>query len=569
MRSAATAAVVIGVTIRAYPDDPLATATKGGGPLERGRASFTRRAWADAYEALAEADRSRPLGHEDLELLAVSAQLLGKVEESDEARARAYHEAIRAGAPGRAARYAFWLGMMSVQRGQHAPGFGWISRAAESIGDTECAERGYLLLPVALKSLGEGDHQAAHDTFRQAREIGQRFHDADLVALAGHGQGIALVRSGEIDRGMALLDEAMIAVTADELSPIVAGLVYCSVIDACRGVFDLRRAREWTAALSRWCEAQPDLASFHGQCLVRRVEIMRLRGVWSDALDEVHRARERLTRPRVHPEIGEALYQEAELHRLRGEHAQAEDLYREASQAARPPQPGLALLRLAQGNAQAAESAIRRALDEAPDPTARAALLPAFAEIMVAAKNVTAARAAADELSELAARFDAPYLKAVSAHAAGSVLLAEGKAKEALPTLRSAWSGWRELEVPYEAARVRVLVGLSCRQLGDADGAEMELDAAAAAFEQLGAVADRARVQELTMGATQKPAAGLTQRELEVLALVARGLTNRAIAAELFISEKTVARHLSNMFTKLGLASRSAATAYAYQHGLV
>jgi DNA-binding NarL/FixJ family response regulator len=561
--------VVIGVTIRAYPHDPLARATKDGGPLERGRASFTRRAWADAYDALAEADRSSPLGHADLELLALSAQLLGKAEESDEARARAYHEALRAGDPGRAARSAFWLGMGLLERGQHAPGFGWISRAAESVGDPDRAERGYLLVPMALKSLGEGDHQAAHDTFRQAREIGERFRDADLVALAGHGQGVALVRSGEVDRGMALLDEAMIAVTADELSPNVAGLVYCSVIDACRGVFDLRRAREWTAALSRWCDAQPDLASFRGQCLVRRVEIMRLGGVWPDALEEVRRARERLTRPRVHPEIGEALYQEAEIHRLRGEHAQAEELYREASQAARPPQPGLALLRLAQGNAQAAESAIRRALDEAPDPTARAALLPAAAEIMVAAKDVTAARAAAGELSELAARLDAPYLKAVSAHAAGTVLLAEGKARDALPTLRSAWSGWRELEVPYEAARVRVLVGLACRQLGDVDGAEMELDAAAAAFEQLGAVPDRVRVQELTRSATGKPAAGLTQRELQVLALVARGLTNRAIAAELFISEKTVARHLSNMFTKLGLASRSAATAYAYEHGLV
>ncbi|MGH2378162.1 MAG: LuxR C-terminal-related transcriptional regulator [Candidatus Limnocylindria bacterium] len=552
-----------------YPRTPLATATKGGGPLERGRASFTRRAWADAYDALGEADRSRPLGYADLELLAVSAQLLGKAEESDEARARAYHEGVRAGDAARAARSALWLGMGLLERGQHAPGLGWISRAAGCLGDRECAERGYLLLPMALKSLGEADHEAAHDTFRQAREIGERFRDADLVALAGHGQGVALVRSGEVTRGMALLDEAMIAVTADELSPNVAGIVYCSVIDACRGVFDLRRAREWTAALSRWCEAQPDLASFRGQCLVRRVEIMRLRGVWPDALDEVRRARERLTRPRVHPEIGEVLYQEAELHRLRGEYVQAEDLYREASQTARPPQPGLALLRLAQANVPAAESAIRRALDEAPDATARAALLPAFVEIVVAAKDISAARGAADELSQLAARLDAPYLRAVSAHAAGTVLLAEGKAREALATLRSAWSGWRELEVPYEAARVRVLVGLACRLLGDADGAEMELDAAAVAFEQLGAVPDRARVQELTRSATQKPAAGLTQRELEVLALVARGLTNRAIAAELFISEKTVARHLSNMFTKLGLASRSAATAYAYEHGLV
>ncbi len=387
------------------------------------------------------------------------------------------------------------------------------------------------------------------------------------IALMGRGRtSIFLGRTAE---GVALLDEAMVAVTAGEVSPIIAGDIYCSVIEACQEIFDLRRAQEWTAALGEWCEAQPDLVLYRGQCLVHRAEIMQLHGTWSDAMHEAERACERLAQPPGQPAIGAALYQVAELHRLRGEFVKAEDAYRRASQHGREPQPGLALLRLAQGQVDAARATIRRVVDEAQDRVTRSRLLAPYVEILLASGDVDAARAAADELSEIASNLDAPLLRAAAAHSQGAVLLAEEDAPAALAALRDAGAAWQELEAPCEAARVRVLVGLACRRLGDEDTAAMELDAARQAFGELGAAPDLAHVRELSREAVPGDAGGLTSREVEVLRLVATGKTNRAIADELFISEKTVARHISNIFTKLGLSSRSAATAYTYEHGLV
>jgi DNA-binding NarL/FixJ family response regulator len=334
-------------------------------------------------------------------------------------------------------------------------------------------------------------------------------------------------------------------------------------------LFDVRRAQEWTAALSRWCEAQPDLVLYRGQCLIHRAEIMQLHGAWTDAMNEVQRAIDRFADSTPQLMTGAALYLRAELHRLRGEFVKAEKAYREANQFGREPQPGLALLRVAQGQVDTGFAAIRRALDEAGDPMTRARLLGAYVEIALARGEREAARGAADELSRIAVELDAPFLRASAAHAAGSVLLAEGDARSALGTLRHGWAGWQLFEAPYEAARVRVLIGLACRALGDEDSAEMELDAARFVFQQLSAAPDVARVEQLSRLTAPAAAGGLTAREEEVLALVATGKTNRAIAAELVVSEKTVASHLSHIFTKLGLSSRAAATAYAYEHGLV
>jgi DNA-binding NarL/FixJ family response regulator len=539
--------------------------------LAQGRESYEQQRWSGAFAHLSSADRCAPLEPEDLERLATAAYLVGRDADCADIWARAHQAFLSRGEVERAVRCAFWLAFGLLHRGEHARGGGWIARAQRLLdeGQHDCVEQGYLLLPLALRCVFGGDPARGYALFCQAAEIAEHFADPDLTALTLHSRGRVLLRMGELDEGVILLDEAMVAVETGEVSPMVAGDVYCSVIEGCLEIFDLRRAQEWTAALTHWCESQPDLVPYRGQCLVRRAEILQLRGFWPDALEEAQQACERLARPPGEPAAGAAFYQRAELHRLRGEFAEAEEAYRQGSQWGRGPQPGLAQLRLAQGQIDAAEAAIRRALDEAQERRIRSRLLLAYVEIMLAVDDLPAARAAAAELAEIAGDLDAPLLHAVAAQAQGAILLAEGDARAALAALRQAWTTWQELDAPYEAARARVLIGLACRELGDKDTAAMELDAARCVFQQLGAAPDLARVEELTRTAAPRAAGGLTAREVQVLRLVAAGKTNRAIATELFISEKTVARHVSNIFLKLGLSTRAAATAYAYEHDLV
>jgi len=539
--------------------------------LATGRRCHDDRAWADAFESLSRADEQVALGVEDLELLATSAYLIGRDEEFLKILDRAHHAYRTAGETARAARCAFWLGLSLLFRGETGRGTGWLAGARRLIEreNADCVELGYLLLPTAEQYLGADDYDNAYATAAEAVEIGDRFGEADLIACARHVQGRALMLKQQVAEGLALLDEAMIAVTGGELSPLMTGLIYCSVIDACQQVYALARAREWTSALAQWCEAQPQMVAFTGTCLVHRAEIMQLSGAWRDAIEEAQRACERYARGNEQQPPAAAFYLQAEVHRLRGEFSAADGAYREASQRGFEPHPGLALLRMAEKRTDAAAAAIRRVVSATTEQLQCARLLPAHVEIMLAVGDIEAARSACRALANIAESFGTGALGAMAAHARGAVELAEGDARAALGSLRRAFEAWRKVEAPYEVARVRVLTGLACRALGDDEGAGLELDAARAAFERLGAAPDLARVDSLTRNAASGPPHGLTPRQLQVLRLIAAGKTNKAIAAELFLSEKTVDRHVSNIFNKLDVPSRAAATAYAYEHKLI
>jgi DNA-binding NarL/FixJ family response regulator len=539
--------------------------------LQRGRESYARGAWIDAYESLSGADQASPLGAQDLELLATSAYMLGRDDEYLGALERAHHAYLDGGERLRAVRCVFWMGINLILRGEMGRASGWVGRARRLVEreGRDCVEQGYLLLPLMFEYQAAGDHEAAIAAAAEAAAIGERFGDADLLALAGHDRGILLIKQGRVVEGLGLLDEAMVAVTAGELSPIVNGFVYCGVITGCQAAYEPRRAQEWTAALTRWCEQQPDMVSFSGTCLVHRAEIMQLRGAWPDALQEARRAGERCALAMNESAAAQALYRQGELHRLQGEFATAEEAYRSASRGGYEPQPGLALLRLAQGDGEAAAAAIRRLVGETSEPSALVGLLPAQVEIMLAVGDAQAARNACSELQEILERWEGAMVAAMVAHARGAVDLATGDARAALVALRSAGQAWRELDAPYEAARARELVGLACAALGDDDTATLELEAAREVFARLGATPDLVRIDSLTNRAAPRDAHGLTARELQVLRLVAAGATNRAIAAELVLSQRTVDRHVSNIYTKLGVSSRAAATAFAYEHRFV
>ena len=538
--------------------------------LQRGRRAYTRRAWGDAFELLSLSDRTAPLGAEDLELLATSAYMLGLSDDLSGLE-RAYHLYLDAGEALRAARCAGWVGMHLSKRGELGRGAGWLGRAQRLVEreGRDCVERGYLLFPRMFQQEATGDYEAAAATAAQAAETGERFGDADLFTLAAQSRGIFLIRQGRVAEGLGLLDEAMVAVTGGELSPIVSGLVYCGVIVGCRDAYELRRAREWTAALTQWCEEQPDMVTFTGTCLVHRAEIMQLQGTWPDALAEAREAVERCAQAKNPAGTAEAFYRQGEVHRLQGRLAAADEAYRSASRLGWEPQPGLALLRLAQGDVDAADAAIRRVLAETVERAKRVRLLPSFIEIMLAVADDQAARDACRELADLAEDYGSVMLDALVAQARGAVDLADGSATAALVALRRAWRAWQELGAPYEAARVRVLVGLACHALGDEEAAALELEAARAVFERLGATPDLARLDSVGRKAATRDTHGLTTRELQVLRLVAAGKTNRAIGAELVLSERTIERHVSNIFAKLHVSSRTAATAYAYEHRLV
>ncbi|MGH7480991.1 MAG: LuxR C-terminal-related transcriptional regulator [Longimicrobiales bacterium] len=512
-----------------------------------------------------------PLDPPDLWRLAMASFLLGREDDFVRALQEAHQAHLKAGDSAAAARCAFWLGFHLANRAETARATGWFGRASRLLDehDLDCAERGYLLLPVGHQQIMSGRYEESAATAARAAAIGRRFDDADLAAFALHLQGRALLRQARLEEGLALLDEAMVAVATGELSPQVTGLIYCSVIGACREVYALRRAQEWTRALAEWCEGQPDMVPYTGECRVYRAEILQFHGEWRESIEEARRAAERFGQGSWPDASGLAAYQRGEVSRLRGEFTAAEEAYREASRSGHEPQPGLALLRLVQGDGAAAAAATRRALAETTGRHARARLLPAHIEILLEIDEVDEARDACDELSRIAQAYGGGVLGTLEAQARGAVALKSGDAATALAPLRRAWREWQALGAPYDAARARTLLGVACRRLGDDDGARLELEAARAEFERLGAAPDLARLDALDRRDGRGGEHVLTRRQREVLALLATGRTNRAIARELFISEKTVARHVANIFNRLGVSSRAAATAYAYEHGLL
>ena len=539
--------------------------------LRRGRELFAQKAWADAHDALLGADAREPLGIEDQWRLAWSASLAGRDAQSFEALERVYQGQVEA-EPRVAFRAAFWLGFRLVHLKESSRAQGWLGRAERCLETlpAEAVERGYMEIPRVRVLFFAGKYAEALELATRVTQIGQREGDHDLATFARNLQGRVLIRQGELAAGLKLLDEAMLAVTGGELSPSITGLVYCSAIESCQAVFALDRTREWTESLRGWCDAQPQLRAFNGACMVSRAEILELAGAWPEALREACRATEDLFGAFGAQAAGEAYYRQAEIHRLQGELADAEARYGDASQCGRDPQPGLALLRLAQGRPDVAAQALRRAAAAATLPLARAKLLPALVELLLATGAFDEAQAAVVELEAIAARFSTEALGALALHARGAFELIAGEPRAAVAPLREAFERLQQLAAPYLAARTRAVLGCVYQALDDEDGAKLEIAAARSTFERLGAATDLLLLDARSGAVVAQPnSTGLSARELEVLRLVATGKTNKLIARELCLSEKTVDRHVSNILAKLSLPSRSAATAFAYENKLV
>ena len=520
-------------------------------------AAYQAKAWQRAFDLYG---GTPDLDAQDLDRYAVSAMLLGQIDDYFAIRERAYHQTLDAGDVREAARAALWIGIQKMVQGESGAGSGWLARAAHLVAedDTGSALPGYLLIAEAFGAVAAGEPDRAISLSAEAAGLGRRYREPDLVSLALHQEGLFLLEAGRTDDGLARLDEAMVALSAGELSPMVTGIIYCGVIAGCWSVYELRRAQEWTAAMSAWCETQPDLGNFTGECKVRRAELKRLHGAWSEALDELATVSSADVNVWA---AGCAAYVRGDLERLQGAFDAAEEAFTEAARLGYEPQPGLALLRLARGSSQAAAAMVRRSLAETTGVARRIELLFAATEILLAIGEKEEAADTVDELAALSTRNRSPIVTALHQQALASVMLATQNPEAALTALRSALGTWVRTPARYQEAQSRVLLASACRALGDRESADRELDAAKALFVDLGAMPD--------VGRLAGGEGGLSPRELEVLRLVATGATNKAIAARLVLSERTVDRHVSNIFLKLGVSTRAAATACAFDRQLI
>jgi ATP/maltotriose-dependent transcriptional regulator MalT len=538
------------------------------GPLAAAHDALDRHDWQEAYDAasaIGEAVEPRDEASR-LDALADASWWLGHLDDCIEARARAYTIYDRLGDRRRAGQCAVWLYEHHCFKAQPAIAGAWLRRARQALaGDPDCAEHGAVLLREAEAAHGSGDLGRAAGLAGAVVELGRRLRSPEVEAEALQTLGRVLIDQGQVPEGLAHLDEAMLFAIEGRLGAYATGKVYCSLISACEELGDLRRAREWTDATSRWAQRHP-FAVFPGLCRVHRASALRWRGAWAEAEREATLACDELAELNL-PNAAAGFVEIGEIRRRLGDLDGAEEAFGRAEELCGQPPAGLALLRLAQGRTDSASAIIRRALETATwNRLSRARLLAAAAQIAIAAGDTAAAGAAVDEQEAIAADYDSPLLLASAATSRGRVQLALGDAA-ACSTLRVAVTRWQELEVPHEVATARMLLGLACRNAGDHDDAVASFTAAESVFRQLGATLDARLVRDLT--SRRQFAGGLTEREAQVLRLVAAGRTNRDIAAELHLSDKTIARHLSNIFTKVGVSSRAGATAFAFDHRIV
>ena len=530
--------------------------------LDRARAEHQGRRWEPARAGFrAAADRGEDLSADDLAAWADAAWWLGLAEETERVGERAHARFVAENRPRDASSAAIGVATSLFLRGDQTAGAGWLARAQRLLADLpESADHAYLRYLIEVDGGLDGPDLAAVATSaRGVREAGDRYGDRTLVAIGILGEGRALVRSGQITAGLTALDEAMVAVLADDLAPEWAGNIYCHLIAACYELADLRRARDWLAAAERWLATLPPAVVFTGICRVHRSQFLAIQGDWARAEQEANRVCQEVAGVHV-ASVAEAHYTLGDLHRQRGDLAAAASAYQRAHELGRDPQPGQALLLLAQGRTGAAAASIRAALAaHVHNRLTRARLCAAQVQIGVATGDLVTARAATVELDATANDYATPGLRAAAEHARGCLLLAEDGPAAALSVLRSAGQRWHELDAPYDAAQVRLVLARAYRGLGDDEAAARELAAAKATFDRLGI-----GVAALTGEREDR----LTDREIEVLVLVAAGATNRRVATSLSISEKTVARHLSNIFAKIGVSSRTEAASYAFRAGI-
>jgi ATP/maltotriose-dependent transcriptional regulator MalT len=532
------------------------------------RDALARRDWAAARRDFLAAKVQHALRSDDVHALAEAHWWLGFIQEAIAAYEEAYHRYLTEDRQERAAMSALDLAGTLFLRGDDAEGSGWMSRFHRILNELpDGVERAYanyfeLETRAALMSLDEVAQQA-----HLIQEVARRDGDPNLAALSLVLEGRAMIRSGRVDDGMALLDEAMLNATSEQMNPAFAGNIYCNMIAACHELGDLRRMRQWTKSLARWCNQVPPAVLFTGICRVHQAQLLTVSGAWGEAERAASRVCIDLAGIQVES-VAEAHYALGEVRLRRGDLKGAESALEQADRLGRDPQPALALIRFAQGHRARARAMLDVALAAvAGQPLARARLLTALVEVTLEDGDLEAAKKAADELAETAATFGTDVLRAASLQATGAVLLSDAQWVEALSVLRESCRTWQDLDAPYEAARVRLLLARACNALSDTDSADRALNAAADVFDRLGAKLDARKLA--TLRRTPRLPDGLTEREVQVLTLVAAGRTNRQIADALVISHKTVARHLSNIFVKCGLTTRAAATAYAFEHDLV